>query len=107
MKVHSVNSCDQGRRQKNKRGYRKNLDDRVLLVRDHSERGIEQETQFSAEESGVIAQRGQIAGNSFEVGERLALFRVLLSHFMIERDQAREANETFPRARNQVAGRSD
>ena len=46
LEIHAVNSRDQRGRQEDERGHGEDLDDRVLLVVDHAQGRIEQETHF-------------------------------------------------------------
>ena len=103
LEVHAVDGADQRRRHQGHRQHREDLDDGVLLVVDHAERGVEQEGDLGREIADVVGQRLHVAVGGLDAGlERLVV--AALAHDVAEiGEQPVEGEQPFARPGGQLA----
>ena len=66
LEVHAVDGADQRRRHQRHGEHREYLDDGVLLVVDHAERGVEQEGDLGRKIADVVGQRNHVAAGGLD-----------------------------------------
>ena len=103
LEVHAVDGADQRRRHQRHRQHREDLDDGVLLVVDHAERGFEQERDLGGEIADVIGERLHVAAGRLHAPLEQLLVAALAHDVGQVGQQAVEREHAFARPRGQLA----
>ena len=64
--VHAVDRCDERRRQEDHGRHGEDLDDGVLLDRDHAQGGVEEEGDLLGQEAGMLGEEAGVAGERLQ-----------------------------------------